>query len=102
MRKQYGIRVTGGSAPAPLGSFAELGSQYSCSHRLMANLEENGWQEPTAIQRQAVPALLDHKELFAVAPTGVVTLQQVAIQCSALDVNNRLAAQCAKGKCKNL
>lgn len=82
MRKQYGIRVTGGNAPAPLGTFAELGSQHRCSQRLMANLEENGWQEPTAIQRQAIPALLDHKELFAVAPTGGVTLQQVIMQCN--------------------
>ncbi len=36
----------------------------------MAKLEEHGWHEPTAIQRQAIPILLDGRDLFAVAPTG--------------------------------
>jgi ATP-dependent RNA helicase DDX52/ROK1 len=35
-------------------------------------LAENGWHTPTPIQRQAVPALLQHRELLAVAPTGKV------------------------------
>ncbi len=70
IRKSHGIRVTGGKAPAPLASFADLGGTYKCSKRLVAKLEELGWHEPTAIQRQAIPALLERQELFAVAPTG--------------------------------
>ena len=70
LRKSHGIRVTGGQAPPPLTTFADLGSRYQCSKRLMAKLEEHGWHEPTAIQRQAIPALLERRELFAVAPTG--------------------------------
>ena len=41
----------------------------------MANVESNGWQEPTAIQRQAIPALFEHRELFAVAPTGTYCIR---------------------------
>ncbi|DBA84948.1 TPA: hypothetical protein ACH3X2_005689 [Trebouxia sp. C0005] len=70
LRKGHGIRVTGGQAPAPLVSFGDLSSRYKCSKRLMAKLEEHGWHEPTAIQRQAIPILLDGRDLFAVAPTG--------------------------------
>lgn len=70
IRKQYGIKVTGGRAPAPLEAFADLSSRYNCSKRLMANVELNGWQDLTAIQRQAIPALLERRELFATAPTG--------------------------------
>ncbi|KAL3161101.1 hypothetical protein ABBQ38_009483 [Trebouxia sp. C0009 RCD-2024] len=70
LRKRHGIRVTGGKAPPPLASFAELEGVYGCSKRLLAKLEEHGWHEPTAIQRQAIPTLLRGRELFAVAPTG--------------------------------
>ncbi|KAL3162808.1 hypothetical protein ABBQ32_009266 [Trebouxia sp. C0010 RCD-2024] len=70
LRKSHGIRVTGGKAPPPLASFAELEGLYGCSKRLLAKLEEHGWHEPTAIQRQAIPILLKGRELFAVAPTG--------------------------------
>ena len=70
MRKSHGIRVSGGQAPPPLTSFAELDTAYNCSKRLLAKLDERGWHEPTAIQRQAMPALLQGRELFAIAPTG--------------------------------
>lgn len=70
LRKREGIRVSGSKAPPPLASFSDLGSAHQCSRRLLAKLEEQGWQEPTPIQRQAIPALLQGRELFAVAPTG--------------------------------
>lgn len=70
LRKSHGIRVTGGQAPAPLLNFNDLSSRYKCSKRLMAQLEEHEWHEPTAIQRQAIPILLEGRDLFAVAPTG--------------------------------
>lgn len=71
LRKSHGIKVTGGKAPPLLASFAELEGLYGCSKCLLAKLEEHGWQEPTAIQRQAIPTLLKGRELFAVAPTGM-------------------------------
>jgi superfamily II DNA/RNA helicase len=37
---------------------------------LLSRLKEAGFDEPTPIQRQAIPALLENHELLAVAPTG--------------------------------
>lgn len=78
MRKQHGIKVTGSGAPAPIAAFADLCGRFHCSSKLMANIERNGWQEPTAIQRQAIPALFEHRELFAIAPTGACCTQCLA------------------------
>ncbi len=86
LRKSHGIRVTGGQAPAPLVNFDDLSSRYKCSKRLMAELEEHGWHEPTAIQRQAIPILLEGRELFAVAPTGQSLLSlQLSRSCRLLE-----------------
>lgn len=38
--------------------------------KLMQHLSDNGWDIPTPIQRQAVPALLGGRDLLAIAPTG--------------------------------
>ncbi|KAK9817077.1 hypothetical protein WJX72_009194 [[Myrmecia] bisecta] len=70
IRKQFRIRVAGSDVPAPLKTFDELGSKYGLSKRLQQNVAELGFSEPTPIQRQAVPALLAGRELFAIAPTG--------------------------------
>lgn len=80
LRKIHGIKVTGGKAPPPLTSFAELEGVYKCSKRLLAKLEEHGWHEPTAIQRQAIPTLLKGRELFAIAPTGMPQRQQLLLK----------------------
>ncbi len=70
LRKAHRIRVAGGDAPPPLSSFADLAERFGASPRLLSRLAEEGWAEPTPIQRQAVPALLTGHELLAVAPTG--------------------------------
>ena len=38
--------------------------------KLIQHLAENGWDTPTPIQRQAIPALLAGRDLLAIAPTG--------------------------------
>ena len=53
-------------------SFEELLASKVISSRLQHNLRASGFQEPTPIQRQAVPALMASRELLAAAPTGVV------------------------------
>lgn len=70
IRKAHRIKVSGNAPPAPLRSFADLETKYSCHPRLLTNLAEGGFGEPTPIQRQAIPALLARRELLAVAPTG--------------------------------
>ncbi|CAI5511856.1 unnamed protein product [Closterium sp. Naga37s-1] len=47
-----------------------LAGRYNCRRRLLRNLQEMGFEHPTAIQRQVVPLLLQGRECFACAPTG--------------------------------
>ncbi|KAK9137107.1 hypothetical protein Sjap_007701 [Stephania japonica] len=70
MRKKYGIHISGHNAPSPLQDFSELNTRYFCGARLLRNLAELGFKEPTPIQRQAIPVLLSNRECFACAPTG--------------------------------
>lgn len=70
IRKSHRIKITGSSPPPPLRSFAELHAPYSAPQRLLANLSESHFHEPTPIQRQAIPAILARREVLAVAPTG--------------------------------
>ena len=73
-RKRWNIRVSGagaGHCPAPLRDFADLAERYDgAGRRLLTRLGEAGFAEPTPIQRQAVPLLLEGNDLLAVAPTG--------------------------------
>ncbi len=69
-RKRHRIKVTGTAAPAPLRGFAELATRYHCNTLLLYNLAALQHTVPTPIQRQAIPALLDHRQVLAVAPTG--------------------------------
>ena len=70
LRKLHRIKVSGGTAPPPLSSFADLGTRFGAPDPLLARLHHEGWHEPTPIQRQAVPALLGGHEVMCVAPTG--------------------------------
>ncbi|KAK7245162.1 hypothetical protein RIF29_39997 [Crotalaria pallida] len=69
-RKKHNIHVSGYNVPSPLQSFDELKSRYKCKSYLLRNLAELGFKEPTPIQRQAIPVLLQGRECFACAPTG--------------------------------
>ena len=67
-------------------SFDELFTKKAMSSKLRHNLRVSGFQGPTAIQRQAVPALIAGREVLAAAPTGVLDhlLSDVmlAVECS--------------------
>ncbi|XP_015893193.2 DEAD-box ATP-dependent RNA helicase 57 isoform X2 [Ziziphus jujuba] len=69
-RKKYNIHVSGNNVPCPLQNFTELSSRYGCRSKLLRNLAELGFKEPTPIQRQAIPVLLSGRDCFACAPTG--------------------------------
>ncbi|GJN10836.1 hypothetical protein PR202_ga28966 [Eleusine coracana subsp. coracana] len=70
LRKRFDIHISGQNVPAPLESFEELDSRYGCGSFWVKNLSKLGFQEPTPIQRQAIPILLSGRECFACAPTG--------------------------------
>ncbi|KAL1351862.1 hypothetical protein HN51_015731 [Arachis hypogaea] len=69
-RKKNNIHVAGYNVPSPLQSFDELKTRYKCPRYLLRNITELGFKEPTPIQRQAIPVLLQDRECFACAPTG--------------------------------
>lgn len=70
LRKKYNVHVSGNNIPSPLENFSELSSRFGCEAYLLRNLAELGFEEPTPIQRQAIPVLLSGRECFACAPTG--------------------------------
>ena len=68
-RKKYKIKVTGGSVPAPLRKFSELGKM-GVSQSLLDKLKTLALKKPTPVQKQAIPVLLDGRDAIVAAPTG--------------------------------
>ncbi|EEC05033.1 DEAD box ATP-dependent RNA helicase, putative [Ixodes scapularis] len=68
--KRQRIRAKGTDVPELLSSFEELAPRYKLSQTLLRNIASLGYKEPTAVQRQAIPAMLERRELLCCAPTG--------------------------------
>lgn len=69
-RNHHHISITGSHIPKPIASFDELLTEYEVSKKLLENMEQCGYEQPTPIQMQAIPILLQGKQLLASAPTG--------------------------------
>ncbi|PVD26357.1 hypothetical protein C0Q70_14029 [Pomacea canaliculata] len=52
-----------------LEDFEQL-SSYGVLPRLIENIKKAGFAEPTAIQKEAIPVMMDRREIMACAPTG--------------------------------
>uniref|UniRef100_A0A146MG33 Probable ATP-dependent RNA helicase DDX52 n=1 Tax=Lygus hesperus TaxID=30085 RepID=A0A146MG33_LYGHE len=70
LRRKNGITVKGKNLPPPLESFDELVSVYGVDKNIVNNLKSAGYDGPTPIQMQAIPALLKGRQVLACAPTG--------------------------------
>ncbi|QEU59579.1 Rok1 [Kluyveromyces lactis] len=70
LRKSYQGNVSGNSVPLPIGSFEDLITRFQFDKRLLNNLIENNFTEPTPIQSEAIPILLHERDMIACAPTG--------------------------------
>lgn len=70
LRKSYRANVTGDDIPLPIGSFEDLISRFKLDSRLLTNLIDSGFTEPTAIQSEAIPITLFDRDVLACAPTG--------------------------------
>ncbi|KAI8388169.1 P-loop containing nucleoside triphosphate hydrolase protein [Radiomyces spectabilis] len=68
MRKAHDIVVKGASIPKPIATFTQC--QNTLGSTLLHNLESMGWSMATGIQRQAVPAGLCGRDIYAIAPTN--------------------------------
>lgn len=70
VRDKYQITVFGKYIPAPLNNFEELNHLYGVDDNLLENMNMCNYKEPTPIQRQALPILLECRSILACAPTG--------------------------------
>ncbi|CCD23276.1 RNA-dependent ATPase ROK1 NDAI_0B02410 [Naumovozyma dairenensis CBS 421] len=70
LRKSYKGNVTGQDIPLPIGSFEDLITRFSFDKRLLTNLIENHFTEPTPIQCESIPLALNSRDIVACAPTG--------------------------------
>ncbi|XP_019725208.1 putative ATP-dependent RNA helicase DDX52 [Hippocampus comes] len=70
LRSRHRINVHGSDAPDPVCTFEELQSEYHLNPRLLENMRNAGLSTPTPIQMQAIPLMMQCRELLACAPTG--------------------------------
>lgn len=70
LRRVNRIRVEGSDVPRPIVEFSQLASRYDVSPRLLHQLNQLGYHEPTPVQQQAVPLMLERREVLVCAPTG--------------------------------
>lgn len=70
LRKSYKGNISGDDVPLPIGSFEDLITRFSFDKRLLRNLVENHFTEPTPIQCEGIPIALKGRDMLACAPTG--------------------------------
>ncbi|XP_075154914.1 DExD-box helicase 52 [Haematobia irritans] len=70
IHKENRISVLGKNIPPPITTFQELHTTYNMNERLVENLINCNYAQPTAIQMQAIPIMLQGRPLMACAPTG--------------------------------
>ncbi len=85
--ERAGAVVAGGDAAEPSAPPADGFAALELDPRLLKTIAALGYEEPTPIQREAIPPLLAGKDLLAQAPTGtgktaafaLPTLQRIAL-----------------------
>jgi ATP-dependent RNA helicase DDX52/ROK1 len=69
-RNRLQIRVSGTDVPHPAATFRSMNITDDLKPIILKNVEESYWKEPTPIQMQAIPVLLNSRDILASAPTG--------------------------------
>lgn len=69
-RKRFHIKVTGEDVPLPVGCFSDLVERFEMDPLIVRNLGRMKFETPTAVQSEAMPILLNGRDLVACAPTG--------------------------------
>jgi ATP-dependent RNA helicase DDX52/ROK1 len=70
LRNAHQIHVSGSDVPDPVDTFEQLVEMYELPQYIVTNIEAAGYTSPTPIQMQAMPLLLQNREILACAPTG--------------------------------
>ncbi|KAG2157334.1 P-loop containing nucleoside triphosphate hydrolase protein [Suillus clintonianus] len=65
-REDFSIAARGGSIPHPLRSWTES----QIPQKILSVIEQIGYKEPSAIQRQAIPIGLQNRDIIGIAETG--------------------------------
>ncbi|KAJ8576043.1 hypothetical protein ON010_g3166 [Phytophthora cinnamomi] len=65
-RKEFEIKVRGKSCPRPLQKWTQCGF----SVRMLQLIKKHGYEEPFAIQKQALPAIMSGRDVIGIAKTG--------------------------------
>eukprot|EP01119_Soliformovum_irregulare_P010494 TRINITY_DN2588_c0_g1_i1.p1 TRINITY_DN2588_c0_g1~~TRINITY_DN2588_c0_g1_i1.p1 ORF type:complete len:450 (-),score=157.96 TRINITY_DN2588_c0_g1_i1:42-1391(-) len=65
-REEYNISTKGGSLPKPLRSWDEA----PLRSRVLRAIKEVGYENPTPIQRQAIPIAISGRDVMGIAETG--------------------------------
>ncbi|KFM26554.1 DEAD-box ATP-dependent RNA helicase 24 [Auxenochlorella protothecoides] len=65
-RRSLGLTVSGFDAPRPIATFTQAGFDAP----LLTAIVRAGYKEPTAIQAQALPAILSGRDVLGIAKTG--------------------------------
>ena len=69
-RNRMRIKVKGVDVPSPAASFHDMNICSELKHIILHNIEQSQWKEPTPIQMQVIPAMLQGRDILATAPTG--------------------------------
>lgn len=70
--RRHKIKQTGTDVPMPLvgSAWQNLKERWGVEDYLIDNLVRFGWKHPTAVQRGAMPVMLDNRDALVGAPTG--------------------------------
>ncbi|RLP62521.1 ATP-dependent RNA helicase CHR1 [Candida albicans Ca529L] len=69
-RNLHKSKVTGDDIPIPIGSFQDMIGRFHINKKVLSNLIDNEFIEPTPIQCESIPITLNNRDLIACAPTG--------------------------------
>lgn len=70
MRKASKIKVSGSDVPFVMVGFDGLSKRYGVDEGLMEGLAMLGVSQPTPVQMQTIPALIEDRNVLVTAPTG--------------------------------
>ena len=69
-RNRLRIKVNGRDISNPVATFHDMPIDKGVRELILRSCEESEWKEPTPIQMQSIPTMVDKRDVLAGAPTG--------------------------------
>jgi len=60
----------GHDVPPSIHKWSDLTEQFKLRQYLVRNIEKSGYTEPTPVQKQTIPSMINNREVIVAAPTG--------------------------------